>query len=51
MPLTFAERPARGDPDGLLVLHHGRGSDEQDLIGLAAGLDPDERRRVIAWLG
>jgi phospholipase/carboxylesterase len=48
MPLTFAERPARTEPHGLLVLHHGRGSDEQDLIGLAPVLDPEERLHVVA---
>jgi phospholipase/carboxylesterase len=48
MALTFAERPARAEPDGLLVLHHGRGSDEQDLIGLAPVLDPEERLHVLA---
>jgi phospholipase/carboxylesterase len=48
MPLTFAERPARTEPQGLLVLHHGRGSDEQDLIGLAPVLDPEERLHVAA---
>ncbi len=48
MPLTFAERPARADPQGMLVLHHGRGSDEQDLIGLAPVLDPEERLHVLA---
>ncbi len=48
MPLTFLERPARTEPQGLLVLHHGRGSDEQDLIGLAPVLDPDERLHVVA---
>ena len=49
MPLTFAERPARSaEPAGLLVLHHGRGSDEQDLIGLAPVLDPEERLHVVA---
>ena len=48
MPLTHAERPARAEPEGLLVLHHGRGSDEQDLIGLAPVLDPDERLHVVA---
>jgi phospholipase/carboxylesterase len=49
MPLTFAERPAREtEPSGLLVLHHGRGSDEQDLIGLAPVLDPEERLHVVA---
>jgi phospholipase/carboxylesterase len=48
MPLTFAERPARNDPEGLLVLHHGRGSDEQDLIGLADVFDPEQRLYVVA---
>jgi phospholipase/carboxylesterase len=48
MPLAFAERPARVEPHGLLVLHHGRGSDEQDLIGLADVLDPDRRLHVVA---
>jgi phospholipase/carboxylesterase len=48
MALTSTERPAAGDPEGLLVLHHGRGSDEQDLIGLADVLDPEERLHVVA---
>jgi phospholipase/carboxylesterase len=49
MALTFVERPARAaEPAGLLVLHHGRGSDEHDLIGLAPVLDPDERLHVVA---
>ena len=48
MPLTAIERPAAGDPQGLLVLHHGRGSDEQDLIGLAPVLDPEQRLHVVA---
>ena len=30
---TYRERPAAGDPAGLLVLHHGRGADEHDLLG------------------
>ena len=38
--LTYRERPAAGDPAGLLVLHHGRGADEHDLLGLADVLDP-----------
>ena len=45
--LVFAERPAAGAPDGLLILHHGRGSDEQDLLGLADLLDPGQRVHVI----
>src|ERR1700746_3609359 len=48
MALSFAERPARVDPESLLVLHHGRGSDEQDLIGLGAVLDPEGRLHVVA---
>jgi phospholipase/carboxylesterase len=46
--LPYAERPADGAPDGLLVLHHGRGSDECDLIGLADVLDPGRRLHVVA---
>ena len=46
-PLVYAERPADGDPDGLLVLHHGRGSDERDLLGLADVLDPERRLHVV----
>jgi phospholipase/carboxylesterase len=41
------ERAADGDPGGLLVLHHGRGTDERDLIGLADFLDPQRRLRVV----
>jgi phospholipase/carboxylesterase len=44
--LTFRERPADGEPEGLLVLHHGRGSDEADLLGLADVLDPGRRLHV-----
>jgi phospholipase/carboxylesterase len=46
-PLHYLERPASGDPDGLLVLHHGRGTDERDLLGLADALDPEHRLRVV----
>jgi phospholipase/carboxylesterase len=48
MPLTVVERPARTDADGLLVLHHGRGSDERDLIELADVFDPAGRLHVVA---
>jgi phospholipase/carboxylesterase len=41
------ERPPAGEPEGLLVLHHGRGTDERDLLGLADGLDPERRLRVV----
>jgi phospholipase/carboxylesterase len=46
--LAFVDRPADGAPDGLLVLHHGRGSDELDLIGLADVLDPQQRLHVVS---
>jgi phospholipase/carboxylesterase len=45
--LVFQERPAEGDPEGLLVLHHGRGADEHDLLGLADVLDPGRRLHVV----
>ena len=44
--LDFEERPAAGQPTGLLVLHHGRGADERDLLGLADVLDPQRRLHV-----
>ena len=34
------ERPAAERPEGLLILHHGRGADEHDLLTLADVLDP-----------
>jgi phospholipase/carboxylesterase len=46
-PLVFLERPARSAAQGLLVLHHGRGTDERDLLGLADMLDPERRLRVV----
>lgn len=46
-PLTYLERRAAGEPEGLLVLHHGRGTDERDLLGLADALDPERRLRVV----
>jgi phospholipase/carboxylesterase len=45
--LVFGERPASGAPQGLLVLHHGRGSDENDLLTLADVLDPERRLHVV----
>jgi phospholipase/carboxylesterase len=38
--LTHLTRPAAGEPDGLLVLFHGRGADERDLFPLLDLLDP-----------
>ncbi|TMK57977.1 MAG: phospholipase [Actinobacteria bacterium] len=46
-PLFQAERAAADEPEGLLVLHHGRGTDERDLLGLADLLDPERRLRVV----
>src|SRR4051794_37596279 len=46
-PLLHLERAAGGEPEGLLVLHHGRGTDERDLLGLADLLDPQRRLRVV----
>ncbi len=47
MSLIYRERPATGEPSGLLVLHHGRGTDEHDLLGLADVLDPQRRLDVV----
>ncbi|MEO8687147.1 MAG: phospholipase [Solirubrobacteraceae bacterium] len=44
--LIFRERPAAGEAAGLLVLHHGRGADEHDLLGLGDVLDPQRRLHV-----
>ena len=49
--LVRVERAAAGEPDGLLVLHHGRGTDESDLLGLADRLDPERRLRVVSARG
>jgi phospholipase/carboxylesterase len=41
--LTFRMREPAGEPQGLLVLHHGRGTDENDLFPLLDALDPQRR--------
>jgi phospholipase/carboxylesterase len=46
--LAFVERPADGEPMGLLVLHHGRGASEHDLVPLGEVLDPSHRLHVVA---
>jgi phospholipase/carboxylesterase len=46
-PLAFLERAAEGEAEGLLVLHHGRGTEERDLLGLADALDPGRRLRMV----
>jgi phospholipase/carboxylesterase len=43
MALTARIRPAAGEPDGALVLFHGRGADERDLFPLLDALDPERR--------
>ena len=43
MTLTTLERPAAGEPQGSLVLLHGRGADEHDLHPLLDALDPERR--------
>ena len=48
MTLVRVERRPDGDAEGLLVLHHGRGSDEHDLLGLADVLDPERRLHVVS---
>jgi phospholipase/carboxylesterase len=45
--LVFRERPAAGEPEGLLILHHGRGADEHDLLTLADVLDASRRLHVV----
>ena len=45
--LVYLERRAAGDPQGLLILHHGRGTDEHDLLPLADVLDPGRRLHVV----
>src|SRR5947209_6080297 len=49
--LHHLERPADGTPEGLLVLHHGRGADEHDLLPLADILDPNRRLHVVTPQG
>jgi phospholipase/carboxylesterase len=41
--LVHRTRPAAGEPEGALVVLHGRGADEHDLEPLADALDPEGR--------
>jgi phospholipase/carboxylesterase len=41
--LEYRLRPAAGEPEGALVLMHGRGADENDLFPLLDLLDRDRR--------
>jgi phospholipase/carboxylesterase len=45
--LSYLERRPATEAEGLLVLHHGRGTDERDLLGLADALDPAQRLQVV----
>jgi phospholipase/carboxylesterase len=45
-PFVVLTRTAAGDPEGALVLLHGRGADEHDLAPLADALDPERRLAV-----
>ena len=48
MTLVHEIRPPRAEPEGALVLMHGRGADERDLFPLLDALDPDGRLLGIA---
>jgi phospholipase/carboxylesterase len=41
--LAHRVRPAAGEPEGALVLLHGRGTSEEDMVPLLDELDPDRR--------
>jgi phospholipase/carboxylesterase len=41
--LTHVKRPAAREPEGALVLFHGRGTSEHDLVPLLDMLDPERR--------
>jgi phospholipase/carboxylesterase len=41
--LVHRIREADGDPEGALILNHGRGADENDLFPLLDALDPERR--------
>ena len=51
MSLVEERRPPAGDPAGLLVLLHGRGADERDLLPLADFLDPQKQLLVVSPRG
>jgi phospholipase/carboxylesterase len=41
--LVHLLREPAAEPRGALILNHGRGTDERDLVGLLEELDPDRR--------
>jgi phospholipase/carboxylesterase len=46
--LPYSERAATGEAAGLLVLHHGRGADDRNILALADVLDPRRTLHVVA---
>jgi len=46
--LVYRTRPAAAEPEGALVVCHGRGADEHDLEPLLDALDPE--RRLVGFL-
>jgi phospholipase/carboxylesterase len=46
--LEYRERPSAGPAAALLILHHGRGANERDLLPLADALDPARRLHVVS---
>jgi phospholipase/carboxylesterase len=51
MSLETRVRPAAGEPEGALVLFHGRGADENDLYPLLDLLDPERRLHGVTARG
>lgn len=49
--LRYRSRAAAGDAEGLIVLFHGRGADENDLFPLFDIFDPDARCAGVAPRG
>jgi phospholipase/carboxylesterase len=49
--LVSVRRTASGEPAGLIVLFHGRGADERDLLPVADLLDPERRLLVVSPRG
>lgn len=47
LEIASISRPAAGDPAGMLLLLHGRGASEHDLLPLADALDPGHRLVVV----
>jgi phospholipase/carboxylesterase len=49
--LVYERRPAASEPEGALVLLHGRATSEQDLVPLFDSLDPERRLVGVAPRG